>query len=193
MLKKGVGVVMKKEVYVPLLITLILALALLLLSPSPWINGVFLLFLIVSSLYYFTTYPNNPRPNLRLAQWYFVALAVQCLHFVEEYVGMLYIELPALFELPPIEKDEFVNFNLVAYAIFILGGVAILKNARSFMLIPIFFILLGVLANGIIHVLLAIWTGGYFAGLYTAIIYLFLGPLLLKLLNKVSSKASTDL
>ena len=170
----------RREVYVPIVITLITATVLYFGSPSPWITGVFLVFLAVSLLFYFVIYPEDAIPDLRLAQWYFVALAVQCLHFVEEYVGAIYIKLPALLEIPPISKDGFVVFNLVAYAIFILGGIALIKHLRSFMIIPIFFILLGVFANGIIHVLLTLWNGSYFPGLYTAIAYLFLGPFLLR-------------
>lgn len=174
---------MKKEVYLPYGIALILVGGLIIFSPSLWIALIFIFFLAVSLGYYLFYYPEHPTPNLRLAQWYFVALAVQCLHFIEEYLGSFYIQFPALFDLEPIERDEFVIFNLGAYAIFILGGIAIFKNARSYMLIPIFFILLGVMANGIIHVLLALWTGAYFPGLLTAIIYLILGPWLLKLLK----------
>ena len=174
---------MKKDGYIPVLITLVLALVLFLWSPSPLITGIFILFLGVSLLFYFVIYPSNSSPNIRLAQWYFIALAVQCVHFVEEYLGKLYIELPALFDVPPIERDAFVIFNLLAYSIFILGGIAIFKNLRSLMIVPIFFILFGVLANGIFHVLLALWNGSYFPGLYTALVYLFLGPLLLRLLK----------
>lgn len=174
---------MEKDLYVPIVVTLAISGALLAGSPSPWMTAVFLFFLIVSLCYYFFIYPKNSVHDLRLVQWYYVALAVQCVHFIEEYIGKFYILFPALFEMPPISKDEFVIFNLLAYAIFILGGIAIFRNARSFMLIPIFFILLGVMANGIVHVLLALWNGGYFPGLYSAIAYLFLGPFLLKLIQ----------
>jgi len=174
---------MKKETYIPLGVTSLGILALLLWAPSPWIQGLFIFFLIISLLFYFLLFRADRTPNLILAQGYFIALAVQCFHFIEEYVGEIYIRLPQLFELPPIDKDEFVIFNLVAYAVFILGGIALFRNYRGVMVIPIFFVLLGVMANGIIHVLLALWTASYFPGLYTALLYLFLGPYLIRMLT----------
>ena len=173
---------MKKETYIPLGVTLLIVLALFLWAPSPWIKGVFIFFMIVSLLFYFLLFRTHMSPNLVLAQGYFIALAVQCIHFIEEYIGAIYIKLPELFDLPPIGKDEFVIFNLGAYAIFILGGIAVFRNYHRLMVIPIFFVLLGVMANGIIHVLLALWTTSYFPGLYTALIYLILGPYLIRML-----------
>ena len=174
---------MKKEVYIPPGIVLVAFILLLIGSPSIWITAVFGFFLVVSLLYYYLFYSKTAVPDLRIAQWYYVALAVQCAHFIEEYIGEIYVRLPALLEIPPIGKDEFVLFNLGAYAIFILGGIALFKGSRSFMLIPLFFVLFGVLANGIIHLILTLWNGSYFPGFYTGLVYLFLGPYLLKLLG----------
>lgn len=174
---------MKKDIYLPLGVSLLAVLALLQLAPSPWIKVVFIFFLILSLLFYFQLFRADGTSSLLLAQGYFVALAVQCIHFIEEYVGEIYIRLPELFDLPPIKKDDFVLFNLGAYAVFILGGIALFRNYRRLMVIPIFFVLLGVMANGIIHVLLALWTSSYFPGLYTALIYLILGPYLIGMLR----------
>lgn len=173
---------MKKETYIPAIITLAAIVILLLWSPSPWITGLFSFFMIVSLFFYILMYRPDETQNLKLAQWYFIALAIQCVHFIEEYVGMIYIELPSLLDIQPIGQDAFVLFNLGAYAIFILGGIALFRNYHGMMVIPIFFILMGVMANGIIHVLLALWQSSYFPGLYTALAYLVLGPYLIKLL-----------
>lgn len=48
------------------------------------------------------------------------------------------------------------------------------------MIIPIFFVLAGVVLNGVGHVLISIYVDGYFPGLYTALIYFILWPLLLR-------------
>jgi len=48
------------------------------------------------------------------------------------------------------------------------------------MIIPLFFILVGVLLNSIGHILISLYVGGYFSGLYTAIIYIIIGPILIK-------------
>jgi len=174
---------MRKETYIPVGITLAALVLLLLWAPSPWITAVFSFFMIVSLIFSFFVYRPEETNNLKIATWYFIALAIQCIHFIEEYVGLIYIRLPALLDMPPIGQDEFVIFNLFAYAVFILGGIALFRNYRVMMVIPIFFILMGVMANGIIHVILALWQSSYFPGLFTALAYLFLGPYLIKMLR----------
>lgn len=174
---------MKKETYIPAGITLAAIVLLLLWAPAPWITAVFSFFMVVSLVFYFLVYRHETTQNLKLAQWYFVALAIQFVHFIEEYIGELYVRLPALLDMPPIGRDEFVLFNLGAYAVFILGGIAVFRNYPFVMVIPIFFILLGVMANGIIHVLIALWQTSYFPGLYTALAYLVLGPYLIRMLK----------
>lgn len=173
---------MNKDHYIPLVISVAAIAALALWAPAMWIKGIFIFFVMVSLLCYYLVFPKDTIPDLRLAQGYFVALAIQCLHFIEEYLGEFYVRFPELFELPPIGKDEFVLFNLSAYAVFILGGIALFRNYQSLVVIPIFFVLLGVMANGIIHVLLAVWTAAYFPGLYTGLAYLILGPYLIRML-----------
>ena len=63
---------------------------------------------------------------------------------------------------------------MVAYFIFILGGIVIFKRIKELMIIPVFFILLGVLLNAVAHILVSIYIGGYFPGLYTESFMLFL-------------------
>ena len=182
---------MRKEIFIPIAIALISIILLVWLAPSNWVKGIFILFVLLSLLFYFFLYEHKPELSRELAVWYFIALAIQCLHFIEEYMGTFYVQLPELMDTTPLEKDDFVLFNLSAYAIFIVGGIAIIKNYKALMLIPIFYILLGVLGNGVIHVLLGIWSWSYFPGLYTAIVFLFLGPVLIRMLLGKSSSAGS--
>jgi hypothetical protein len=48
------------------------------------------------------------------------------------------------------------------------------------MIIPLFFILIGVVLNSMGHILISFYVGGYFPGLYTALIYTIIGPVLIK-------------
>jgi hypothetical protein len=116
----------------------------------------------------------------RILPIYLVALAVQFVHFTEEYLTDFIILLPALINQPPYPEDFWVVFNMIAYAFFILGAVFLFQRKREFFVIPLFFILVGVVFNGIAHILLAIFVGGYFPGLFTALAYLILGPLVLR-------------
>ena len=43
-----------------------------------------------------------------------------------------------------------------------------------------FFIVVGVMLNSIGHIIIALYVGGYFSGLYSALAYLIVGPMLIK-------------
>ncbi|MDH3247136.1 MAG: HXXEE domain-containing protein, partial [Saprospiraceae bacterium] len=117
----------------------------------------------------------------RILPLYLVALAVQLLHFTEEYLTDFVTKLPELFNQPPYPINFWIVFNMIAYAIFILGAISLFQNKKEFYVIPLFFILIGVVFNGIAHVLLAAFVGDYFPGLFTALAYLIIGPMLLRL------------
>jgi hypothetical protein len=53
------------------------------------------------------------------------------------------------------------------------------------MIIPLFFIIVGVLLNAIGHIMASIYVGGYFSGLYTALLYVVIGPIMMnRILNE---------
>jgi hypothetical protein len=108
------------------------------------------------------------------------------IHFAEEYLTGFTTALPALIGAEPYPINYWLTFNMVAYFIFILGGIVLFQKMKGLMIIPIFFILAGVVLNGIGHLLLSLYVGGYFPGLYTALIYLVLGPMLMKKLFVLS-------
>ncbi len=69
---------------------------------------------------------------------------------------------------------------MIAYFMFILGGLAIYWKQKPLTLIALFFVSYGVVGNAIAHPVFAIVSKGYFSGLHTSFIYLLLGPLLLR-------------
>ncbi|MBT8268744.1 MAG: HXXEE domain-containing protein [Flavobacteriaceae bacterium] len=141
---------------------------------------VFIPGVLVSLIVYLFTFEKNiPKPK-RILPLYLFALGMQFLHFTEEYLTGFHIKLPALFNQPPYDLDVWTTFNMVAYFIFILGGIALFKNLKEFTIIVIFFILFGIMFNGIVHVLTSLYIGDYFPGLYTALTYLVIGPILIK-------------
>lgn len=130
-------------------------------------------------LYLVTCYKNTPKPD-RLLPLYLVALGIQFLHFAEEYVTRFTIVVPELLGQQPYPLDYWVVFNMIAYFVFILGGIILLKKHKELMIIPLFFILVGVLLNSMGHILLSLYVGAYFSGLYSALLYVVIGPLLIK-------------
>ena len=127
-----------------------------------------------------TSYRAMPRPECVLPI-YLVALAIQFLHFTEEYLyGFPYRVSELRAGMPPFDLNVFVTFNMVAYALFILGALGIYKGVKFSMIIVWFFAIGGVIGNAIWHPLLSLRVGGYFPGLYTSFAYLIVGPILLK-------------
>ncbi|REE84461.1 Protein of unknown function with HXXEE motif-containing protein [Lutibacter oceani] len=141
---------------------------------------VFIPGVIVSYLLYLNTfYKKTPNPE-RILPLYLLALGIQFIHFTEEYLTDFTIEVPKLLGREEYPLDYWLVFNMVAYFVFIIGGIILFKKIKELMIIPLFFILVGVLLNSIGHILISLYVGGYFSGLYTALIYIVIGPILIK-------------
>ena len=141
---------------------------------------VFIPGVIVSYIFYLNTfYRKTPSPK-RILPLYLLALGIQFIHFTEEYLTDFTIEVPKLLGLEEYPMDYWVVFNMLAYSVFIIGGIILFKRIKEFMIIPLLFILVGVVLNSIGHILIAIYVGGYFSGLYSALIYVIIGPILMK-------------
>lgn len=130
-------------------------------------------------LYLNTFYKKTPKPE-RILPLYLLALGIQFIHFTEEYLTDFTVAVPNLLGQEEYPKDYWLVFNMVAYFIFIIGGIILFKKIKELMIIPLFFILVGVLLNSIGHILISLYVGGYFSGLYTALIYVIIGPILIK-------------
>jgi hypothetical protein len=126
-----------------------------------------------------TSYRQMPQVE-RVLPVYLVALAIQFLHFTEEYVYGFHQRVTEITAgMPPFNVNVFVAFNMIAYALFLLAGLGMYKGLKSPMIIVWFFAIV-FLANAIWHLLLALRVGGYFPGLYTSFAGWILGPMLLR-------------
>lgn len=114
------------------------------------------------------------------APLFFIALAVQFLHFAEEYVTGFRVAFPELYSGAPYDGDLFVVFNMCAYAVFAVACVLVFYRGVRFLIVPVlFFIMCGAMCNAISHTWWAVQAGGYWPGLITAQLYWILGPALL--------------
>jgi hypothetical protein len=117
----------------------------------------------------------------RLMPLYFVSLAWQFVHFVEEnQTGFRYRWPVEIFRAEPYGDKQYVAINVLSYAAFILAGVALMVDRREFSLPAVFFAVMGVMFNGVQHPIYAWMVRGYFPGLWTSTVDLVLGPILLK-------------
>jgi hypothetical protein len=126
-----------------------------------------------------TSYREMPKAE-RVLPVYLVALAIQFLHFTEEYVyGFQFRVTEIMAGMPPFNVNVFVAFNMIAYCLFLLAGLGMYKRMK-FPMIIVWFFAICVLGNAIWHLLLTLRVGGYFPGLYTSFAGWILGPILLR-------------
>jgi Protein of unknown function with HXXEE motif len=126
-----------------------------------------------------TSYREMPKAE-RVLPVYLLALAVQFLHFTEEYVYGFHQRLTEIMAgWPPFNVNVFVAFNMIAYSLFLVSGLAMYGRMKFPMIIVWFFVIAAVVGNAILHPLLAIRVGGYFPGLFTSFAYWILAPILL--------------
>ncbi|HUE21190.1 MAG TPA: HXXEE domain-containing protein [Bryobacteraceae bacterium] len=109
---------------------------------------------------------------------YLLAIAVQCLHFTEEYVTGFQHRFPSLFG-DDWSDARFVTFNMLWLAAFVLAGLGVYKRVQLAYLIVLFLGLIGGVGNGVSHLVLSVTQGRYFPGLITAPFCLRAGIMLL--------------
>ena len=108
---------------------------------------------------------------------FLLGLAVQSLHFMEEFVTHFEDRFPALLGLSAWSVNFFVAFNLMWMSAWILSAAGLQRGNRV-ALFPVWFFAIACVANGIAHPVLAIAAHGYFPGLITSPILGVLGVLL---------------
>jgi hypothetical protein len=184
---------MNRYIVIPLVIVIILISIFLVVSSTLTSVIVFIPGIILTYIVYLNTfYKKTPTPE-RILPLYLLLLGIQFLHFTEEYLTDFIIEVPQLLGQEAYPLDYWLVFNMVAYFIFIIGGIIVFKQIKELMIIPLFFILVGVLLNSIGHILISIYIGEYFSGLYTALIYIIIGPILMKrVLDETNTSIKTS-
>jgi hypothetical protein len=118
-----------------------------------------------------------------------IGVAVQCLHFTEEFVTRFQDRFPALLGLSAWSENFFVVFNLLWLSIWALSAVGLLKGYRI-ALFPIWFFAIGGIVNGIAHPVLALLTRGYFPGLITSPLLGVVGVLLWRRLHVLTRSSA---
>ena len=119
---------------------------------------------------------------------YGTAIAVQCVHLLEEYRTGFYRVFPPVFGAEPWEAGRFLVFNAAWLVVFLIGGIGLIAKRRPAVLIALFLAVGGGLGNGIGHAALALRAGGYFPGMYTAPLALVTGGTLLALLLRPTTR-----
>jgi hypothetical protein len=109
---------------------------------------------------------------------YLLAIAVQCLHFTEEYLTGFQRQFPRLIGYEWSDA-RFVAFNMAWLAVFVMAAIGVYRRVSIAYLVVLFLALAGGVANGAGHLLLSAAQGRYFPGAATAPLCLPVGILLL--------------
>ena len=120
---------------------------------------------------------DDPIGRERTSRLFLLGLAVQSLHFTEEFLNRFEDRFPALLGLPTWSENFFVAFNLIWISIWILAAID-LQRGHRIALFPVWFFAFAAVANGIAHPVLAVTVHGYFPGLITSPVLGVLGVLL---------------
>jgi hypothetical protein len=96
-----------------------------------------------------------------------VLVLLQALHAVEEYATRFYEAYPEVLGLASWPADFFLAFNLCWLAVWTAAAITFPAGYRLAFFAAWFLAIAG-MANGIVHPLLAVVTGGYFPGLLTS-------------------------
>lgn len=114
---------------------------------------------------------------LRLVRLALAVIALQCVHFVEEFLTGFEVRLPELLGLAPWPTWIFVPFNVLWIAVWVASAAALAPGARL-ALLPLWFLAIAMVGNGVAHPLLALRAGGYFPGLISSPVVGVAGTLL---------------
>jgi len=122
---------------------------------------------------------------------YLAAIAVQCLHFTEEFITGFQHQFTRLFG-DDWSDARFVMFNMLWLAAFVLAGLGVYRRVQLAYLVVFFLALIGGVGNGTAHLVLSAAHRGYFPGLITAPFCLLVGlALLVRLFARAPQERST--
>ncbi len=163
-------------------------------AQARWMGGataVLSVGLVLAYLVWITTHwKNDPNAVLPMC---LLAIAVQCLHFAEEYLTGFQRQFPKLIGYEWSDA-RFVAFNMAWLAVFVLAALGVYRRVPLAYLVVLFLALAGGVANGAGHLLLSAMQGRYFPGAATAPFCLLAGiGVLSKLFGETTSAASVGM
>jgi len=145
-----------------------------------WYMGLSVIFLNIGLVVSLIIWLNfNKSYTRRLSKLYLIGILIQIAHFFEEYYMGFYKELPSIFNANSWTGSQFIIFNIVWLIIFLLAAIGSFNNIKMSFLIVWFFILIGGIGNGIMHIGLSLLRKEYFPGTVTAVFLFIIGIIMI--------------
>jgi hypothetical protein len=181
-------VLSKKDVVIGTVIALVMGTTFALLSSGMSLIVTFVPGVVFTWLTYVWLFAKKTKlPNgSEFLPLFFALLAVQFIHFAEEFATGFRTKFPSLYGGMPYSDNLFVSFNMIAYFVFALTCILVFTKNLRFLLLPsLFFIIYGAIGNAISHTWWSLYLRSYFPGLVTAQLFWIAGPFVLyKLLGR---------
>jgi hypothetical protein len=126
------------------------------------------------------------KVDAKIRRWYLLGIGVFILHGTEEFLTGRQVSLPQLFGQTGTDP-QYLAFNLVWFIVFVTAAASRNPANQLAGLVVLFFTVAVGLGNGVLHLLLVVWTGAYFPGAWTAPLCLAVGIVLIRLLYQPTS------
>ena len=179
---------MRRDIIIPCLIAVAMGTVFTIVSEGLSLIITFVPAIPVALWLYFKTCYARTIQVPKVLPLYLLGMGFQFIHFAEEHMFGFDEKFGMLFGGCGYDHNFFVGFNMLAYFLFSLGAIGLYKNFKPFMFVAMFFIVYGMLGNAIGHIAYCAMVRGYFPGIYTSLLNLIIGPLLIRQLwysNKV--------
>lgn len=138
--------------------------------PSELVGTAPLLALMLTAVIIAARSPVQRENASRIVPIACLVLALQLIHFTEEYAGRLHYRLPQFWGLEAWSDRFFLAFNLSWIAVWALSILALARGRTSLAsLAVLWFLALAGCANGLAHPALSLATGEVFPGLFSSI------------------------
>lgn len=135
---------------------------------------------------------SDPAARRRVSRYYAAAIAIQGVHFAEEWAAEFHVRFPVLLGLEPWSIELWAGFNLAWILIWCLSLVGLRLCWRP-ALLPVWFLAVASVANCVAHPLLALAADGYFPGLWSSPLCGLIGLPLLALLARFTLPGDVSL
>jgi hypothetical protein len=132
------------------------------------------------ALYLLSSFRRMPEPE-RLLPAYLLAVALELLHFAEEYATGFHTRFPVeIYHAEPFSATLFFLSQTALFSLLVLAGIGVFKRWKAPMVLVWFLVVMLEFVNAVQHPIYAFMVKGYFPGLFTSVQGWIMGPILLR-------------
>jgi len=177
----------------PLIISLFLSIFIFKISHGLLLILTFIPAIVIALIFYYIitdTKNSNSLFKDSILITYLTGIAMHFIQFIEEYTGGFIQELAVngtfihrltreIYNTPSYTQNNFVIFYMVTYSILIIALIGFVRKEKASIFFLSLFIMVGLVGNGIEHIVYAVIVKGYFPGLFFSVVEFIVGIILI--------------